>query len=460
MPSFLLHPRGVPCSPIFSSSSSPLRAATVVAAMTIPTGHDTWTSSRTVDGGTGAANVLPPRGPPAYPLARSNHHPFLTPPFAAAASATSSAGPDTWTPRRRPPTGAGNLSPWGHPAAGESASSPWRTSAPPPAAPRAVHDALIGEEIERGARVDALMRPPLSGGLPVRPVHMPWSTAAAAPAAAASSSHFQPRKYALLVGINYWGNHFMPTLRGCVADVRNVRRLLTSRCGYDPADIVTLTDEPLDGIGGAWGKFPTHDAILAEMRALVAKPKAGDSLFFHFSGHGAQEPDASGDEIDGMDETFVPADGTPTGRTILDDNVHKLLVKALPPGVRLMALIDACHSATALDLPHLLDEPWGAGHGCDAACGTEKGCGGDRVISLGACRDDSAAADWHRAGRGTSSAGAMTSFFIDAVERNVGGTTHRAVLNYVRRRILEEGMTQEPQLSSSSPLDPYARLEL
>ena len=36
--------------------------------------------------------------------------------------------------------------------------------------------------------------------------------------------------------------------------------------------------------------------------------RAGDVLFFHFSGHGAQEEDPKGWEEDGMNETILPVD--------------------------------------------------------------------------------------------------------------------------------------------------------
>jgi len=36
---------------------------------------------------------------------------------------------------------------------------------------------------------------------------------------------------------------------------------------------------------------------------------------------------------------------------IVDDELHEKLVKALPQGVRLTAVMDCCHSGTGLDLP-------------------------------------------------------------------------------------------------------------
>ena len=37
---------------------------------------------------------------------------------------------------------------------------------------------------------------------------------------------------------------------------------------------------------------------------------------------------------------------------VVDDELNRLLVNPLPPGVRLHAIIDACHSGTALDLEY------------------------------------------------------------------------------------------------------------
>ena len=40
------------------------------------------------------------------------------------------------------------------------------------------------------------------------------------------------------------------------------------------------------------------------------------------------------------------------GGMIVDDELNRLLVNPLAPGVRLHAVIDACHSGTALDLEY------------------------------------------------------------------------------------------------------------
>merc|ERR1719499_2672641 len=86
------------------------------------------------------------------------------------------------------------------------------------------------------------------------------------------------------------------------------------------------------------------------MRWLVAGAQPGDALFFHFSGHGAQQRDPHGIEEDGMNETILPVDFKSAGM-ITDDIMGDLMVKHLPEGVRLTAVMDCCHSGTGLDLP-------------------------------------------------------------------------------------------------------------
>lgn len=97
-------------------------------------------------------------------------------------------------------------------------------------------------------------------------------------------------------------------------------------------------------------RTPTRENILAAMRWLVSGCRRGDSLVFHFSGHGSQLSDEDGDELDGHDETLWPVDYRKSG-VIVDDIVNAALVRPLPGGVTLHAVVDACHSGSALDLP-------------------------------------------------------------------------------------------------------------
>ncbi|KAJ1502340.1 Ca(2+)-dependent cysteine protease [Coelomomyces lativittatus] len=88
------------------------------------------------------------------------------------------------------------------------------------------------------------------------------------------------------------------------------------------------------------------------MQWLVDQAMPGDSLFLHFSGHGYQVKDISGDELDGYDEAILPCDFETEGY-ILDDVLYDILVRPLKEGVRLTVVFDSCHSGTALDLPYI-----------------------------------------------------------------------------------------------------------
>ena len=161
-------------------------------------------------------------------------------------------------------------------------------------------------------------------------------------------SNCQGNKKALLIGINYFGQS--GELRGCINDVNNIKNLIKSR-GFreDSAQMRILTDDHRDG-----GMHPTRRNIIEGMHWLVSGARPNDSLFFHYSGHGSQAADSDGDEVDGYDETIVPVDAKSAGQ-IVDDEMNAILVQQLPPGARLTAIFDSCHSATALDLPFVYD---------------------------------------------------------------------------------------------------------
>eukprot|EP01101_Sappina_pedata_P005141 TRINITY_DN22_c0_g1_i6.p1 TRINITY_DN22_c0_g1~~TRINITY_DN22_c0_g1_i6.p1 ORF type:complete len:218 (+),score=67.17 TRINITY_DN22_c0_g1_i6:49-702(+) len=152
-----------------------------------------------------------------------------------------------------------------------------------------------------------------------------------------------PRRRALLVGINYYKQQ--GELRGCINDVKNLKNfLIQNGFSSSPSDMTVLTD---DGLNTA---LPTRANILAACMWLVHDNQPGDLLFFHYSGHGSQAADTTGDEADGTDETLVPVDYRTAGM-IVDDDLHSTLVKPLNGGVRFYSIFDCCHSGTALDLP-------------------------------------------------------------------------------------------------------------
>lgn len=97
-------------------------------------------------------------------------------------------------------------------------------------------------------------------------------------------------------------------------------------------------------------RIPTKQNIRYAMRWLVSGCQAGDSLVFHFSEHDMQKISHSGDEVDGLDEALCPLDFESQGK-IVDNEINETIVRPLPKGAKLHAIMDACHSGTVLDLP-------------------------------------------------------------------------------------------------------------
>jgi len=147
---------------------------------------------------------------------------------------------------------------------------------------------------------------------------------------------------AVLVGINYVASSC--ELSGCHNDVKTMRKYLEAQ-GYSGTAMRILLD---DGVC----EWPTRAGIMSAMRWLVDGAEPGDSLFFHYSGHGASIEDDNGDEADGMDEALCPVDYESAG-LVRDDDVFAILVMPLREGVQLTCVMDCCHSGTIMDLPYM-----------------------------------------------------------------------------------------------------------
>ncbi|KAF1950239.1 hypothetical protein CC80DRAFT_456012 [Byssothecium circinans] len=288
------------------------------------------------------------------------------------------------------------------------------------------------------------------------------------------------RRKALLIGINYFGQRGQ--LRGCINDVKNMSAYLNSHFGYKREDMVTLTDDQHNPMSQ-----PTKSNILRAMHWLVKDARPNDSLFFHYSGHGGQTKDLDGDEDDGYDEVIYPVDFRTAGH-IVDDEMHRIMVQSLQPGVRLTAIFDSCHSGSALDLPYLystsgvLKEPnlaKEAGQGLlgivssyarqdisgmlsNAGSLFKKVTQGDSVykknlrtktspadvIMWSGSKDTQTSADASIQGEAT---GAMSWAFINSLKKNPN-QSYVQLLNSIRDE-LQGKYSQKPQLSCSHPLN-------
>ncbi|TFJ80379.1 hypothetical protein NSK_008286 [Nannochloropsis salina CCMP1776] len=349
-----------------------------------------------------------------------------------------------------------------------------------------------------------------------------------APAPVPFSSDCSGRKKAVFVGINYFKTK--AELHGCINDVKNVQAFIMEQYGFSLENIKVLTDEPASGNepptrvghGDGWwegegrgeverGRAPSiltlpfahrrdmtfvripQTNILDALRWLVEGATAGDSLFFHFSGHGGTARDLDGDEVDNFDETILPVDFESAGQ-ILDDEIHAILVAPLPAGVRLTSVFDSCHSGSAMDLPWSYkvdgsldvviidnrkaameavfnagvayfkgDKQRAMGHGMEAVKHMLTPGGNEEarkkaekertntdadVIQFSGCRDDQTSADAKIDGQPTGAA----SYALLTCLRENSKQTYTDLLQSMRK-VLEGKYTQIPQLSTAHPID-------
>ena len=150
------------------------------------------------------------------------------------------------------------------------------------------------------------------------------------------------RRKALLIGINYRGQR--QPLQGCESDVQNMTAFLVSR-GYSthPRDMVVMTESR-----GYGPYYPSAHNIVAAMDWLVSEP--GTMCFLHYSGHGGQVEDPTGEMRSGYESTIVPVDYQRYGQ-INSDTLHRHLVSRLPYNSSLFVILDCCHSGSTLELP-------------------------------------------------------------------------------------------------------------
>ncbi len=116
------------------------------------------------------------------------------------------------------------------------------------------------------------------------------------------------RKLALLVGINRYPHH--DDLAGCLMDVELQRELLIHRFGFNPSDILVLSNR----------QATRANIETAFVEHLTEQAQPDDVVLFHFSGYGSQikmplvSDIQAGKETDGsvafrVENSFVPVDG-------------------------------------------------------------------------------------------------------------------------------------------------------
>ena len=223
---------------------------------------------------------------------------------------------------------------------------------------------------------------------------------------------------------------------------------LKKHYGFNDSEILVLRD---DGYARSPDFVSTRANILRAIQWLTSDLSPGTNLVFHFSGHGGQQRSRGRDEADGMDETLMPTDFSRAG-PIVDNDLNAMLVQPLPHGVILHAIVDACHSGTAFDLPFETTYDyyrqmyvWKQNVG-----GYTRG---GLALQIGACLDQQTAQDTNRNTGGKVFTGAATYAFLQAIEANGPRQAYGALISNMANQLVSKSQGQFPVLTCSQALD-------
>ncbi|RZD41621.1 MAG: hypothetical protein CXT73_04560 [Methanobacteriota archaeon] len=151
-------------------------------------------------------------------------------------------------------------------------------------------------------------------------------------------------KLALLVGLNY-PNEEKLLLNSSYNDMLLVEKYLMVSEGFDQSNILVLSDNPNKKTSESNATFFN---IVKRIKEMTEMASTNDMLFFYFTGHGTQIKDKSGDEVDNLDEVFLPSD---YGQTVLSDDLIKSLLSTCVANTTL--IFDCCNSGSVSDLKYL-----------------------------------------------------------------------------------------------------------
>ena len=263
-------------------------------------------------------------------------------------------------------------------------------------------------------------------------------------------------KYALLIGINYFGTQ--NRLYGCINDVIVMRKYLIEKRGYSPDNITVLRDDETTFV------LPDKNNIMSKFIDLIniANTNNSSEIFFHYSGHGTYGRDTNGDEKDRKDEYICPVDFN----FICDDDIRGSL-RNLNNNTKLLSVMDCCHSATNMDLPYLYNIIGGKLQIIENNSNKYANLLGKNIYSLSGCRDDQTSADVYNVysvisnpldnrfsiDNNNRSGGALTSTLLQILNRT-NTDNFSNILNELHINLRRSYYSQISLLSSSVNLIP------
>jgi hypothetical protein len=236
---------------------------------------------------------------------------------------------------------------------------------------------------------------------------------------------------AVLIGCNYVGTPNQ--LNGCINDANNIKDFLIS-IGFDINNIQMITDNTINK--------PTKKNILDAFKTLLMNTKAGELVFWLFSGHGSYMKDKNGDEALGYDQCIYTLDE----QFIIDDELKDLIQKYLNKDACLFALFDSCFSGSVLDLKYQYMDSLNYDKYIE---NSKQSKTNGNVVMISGCNDIQTSADAYINGNAT---GAMTWSFLNSFKNNKN-LTFRALVKSMRDTLKKNGYEQIPQLSTGEFVD-------
>jgi len=243
-------------------------------------------------------------------------------------------------------------------------------------------------------------------------------------------------KIALIIGINYTGTDIQ--LNGCINDANSLKKLLLEQYGYQDKNITMLTDDT--------AVKPTGHNIIKSMYDIAFRTKHEkiDSMFISYSGHGSYIYDQNGDEKDRNDEVIVPLDYKKGG--MVTDDILNHILSYVHEDTKVVALFDACHSGTILDLQYRY-----ISGDCNVKETDVNNVKAD-VILISGCRDNQTSADAYSLLKSGKYCGAMTASFLTTMKKFNFDIPCFKLLKHMRLYLEEKKFDQVPQLTCTFPI--------
>lgn len=248
------------------------------------------------------------------------------------------------------------------------------------------------------------------------------------------------RGKALLFGLNY--EHIPKAkLNGCINDVKQMSTHIQNMFAKDTFVIEVHTDD-IDK------QNTSYDGIVRNLynAAIESYSNNLDFVWVHFSGHGSQAKDTSGDELDYMDEGVCPSDYNTKG-IVIDDILNNVMAK-FNPRTKVLFVCDSCHSGSILDLRYTWNVNAKRSIIDNNNCKIKS-----NVILISGCMDNQTSADAYNLLNDNKHIGALTASFINVLEKKPKQLYD--VFSFVeslRDELKRGGFSQYPCLSSTYDL--------